>query len=152
MMGYLNDESETNAALQIHDDGHIWLHTGDLGYMDEDGFIYYKGRIKRMIITSGYNVYPSYVEEIIESHPAVLQCSIVGIPHPYKQEVCKAFIVLKEGKYKLFIKQEIKDFCKKKLAHYMVPTEFVIRKSLPKTKLGKVDFVTLQQDNGDDEL
>jgi long-chain acyl-CoA synthetase len=152
MMGYLNDEIETNTALQIHDDGHVWLHTGDLGYMDEDGFIFYKGRIKRMIITSGYNVYPSHVEEVIESHPAVLQCSVVGIPHPYKQEVCKAFIVIKEGMYSLFIKQEIKDYCKKKLAKYMVPVEFVIRKSLPKTKLGKVDFVTLQTDNGDDDI
>ena len=67
MMGYLNDESETNDALQIHEDGHIWLHTGDIGYMDEDGYIFYQGRIKRMIITSGYNVYPSHIEEIIEA-------------------------------------------------------------------------------------
>ena len=95
MMGYLNDESETNEALQIHNDGHIWLHTGDLGCMDNEGFLYYKGRIKRMIITSGYNVYPSHIEEVIESHPAVLQCTVVGVPHPYKQEVPKAFIVLK---------------------------------------------------------
>ena len=88
MMGYLNDEEETNKALQIHDDGHIWLHTGDLGYMDEDGFVFYKGRSKRMIITSGYNVYPSHVEDIIESHPDVLQCTVVGIPHPKKQPHC----------------------------------------------------------------
>ena len=66
MMGYLNNESETNDALQIHDDGHVWLHSGDLGYMDEDGFIFCKGRLKRMIITSGYNVYPSHIEEVIE--------------------------------------------------------------------------------------
>jgi long-chain acyl-CoA synthetase len=151
-MGYLNDESETNSALQIHSDGHIWLHTGDLGYMDEDGYVFYVGRAKRMIVTSGYNVYPSHVEEVIESHPAVLQCSVVGIPHPYKQEVGKAFIVLNDGYKGLFIKGQIKDYCRKKLAHYMVPYEFVIRKKLPKTKLGKVDFNKLREDTaGDDE-
>lgn len=153
MMGYLNNENETNEALQIHDDGHIWLHTGDLGYMDSDGFVYYKGRLKRMIVTSGYNVYPSHIEEVIESHPAVLQCTVVGVPHPYKQEVPKAFIVLKEGFHGLFIKSEIKEYCKNNLAKYMVPHEFVYRKKLPKTKLGKVDFKKLQSDIGgsDDE-
>ena len=151
MIGYLNNESETNDALQIHDDGHIWLHTGDLGYMDEDGFVFYKGRLKRMIITSGYNVYPAHIEEVIESHPAVLQCTVVGVPHDYKQEVAKAFIVLKDGFHGLFIKTEIKEFCKKNLAHYMVPAEFVYRKKLPKTKLGKVDFRKLQSDIGVDD-
>lgn len=151
MMGYLNNESETNDALQIHDDGHIWLHTGDLGYMDEDGFVFYKGRQKRMIITSGYNVYPSHIEEVIESHPAVLQCSVVGIPHPYKQEVAKAFIVLKEGNHSLFVKNDIKEYCKKNLAHYMVPYTFVYRKNLPKTRIGKVDFKKLQSDIGESD-
>lgn len=151
MMGYLNNESETNDALQIHEDGHIWLHTGDLGYMDEDGFVFYKGRQKRMIITSGYNVYPSHIEEVIESHPAVLQCTVVGVPHPYKQEVAKAFIVLKEGYKSLFVKAEIKEHCKKNLAKYMVPYTFVYRKSLPKTKIGKVDFRKLQSDIGEDD-
>ena len=151
MMGYLNEESETNEALQIHDDGHIWLHTGDLGYMDEDGFLFYKGRIKRMIITSGYNVYPSHIEEVIESHPSVLQCSVVGVPHPYKQEVPKAFVVLKDGFQGLFIKTELKEHCKKYLAKYMVPSEIVIRKKLPKTKLGKVDFNRLKEDFDDDD-
>ena len=151
MNGYLNEESETNTALQIHKDGHVWLHTGDLGYMDEDGFVFYKGRIKRMIITSGYNVYPAHIEEVLEHHPAVLQCTVVGVPHPYKQEVPKAFIVLKEGFHGLFIKSEIKSYAEKRLAKYMMPTEFVYRKKLPRTKLGKVDFKTLQEDFGDDD-
>lgn len=151
MMGYLNNESETNDAMQIHDDGHIWLHTGDLGYMDKDGFVFYKGRIKRMIITSGYNVYPSHIEEVIESHPAVLQCTVVGVPHPYKQEVPKAFIVLKEGFHGLFIKAEIREYCRKNLAKYMVPKDIVYRKKLPTTKLGKVDFKKLQSDIGADD-
>lgn len=151
MMGYLNQELETNEALQIHHDGHVWLHTGDLGYMDEDGFIFYKGRLKRMIVSSGYNIFPSHIEEIIESHPAVLQCTVVGISHPYKQEVPKAFIVLKEGFHGFFIKNEIKEYCKKNLAHYMMPYEFVYRKKLPRTKLGKVDFQKLQSDIGVDD-
>ena len=152
MMGYLNNEKETNEALQVHPDGHIWLHTGDLGYLDEDGFLFCQGRIKRMIITSGYNVYPSHIEEIIENHPAVLQCSVVGIPHPYKQEVPKAFVVLNEGVHNIFIKAELKRYCQKRMAKYMIPQEFVIRKRLPKTKLGKVDFNALKQDNKDDEI
>ncbi len=151
MLGYLNNETETNDALQIHDDGHIWLHTGDLGYMDKDGFVFYKGRSKRMIICSGYNVYPSHIESVIESHPAVLQCTVVGMPHPYKKEVPKAFIVLKPGFHGLFIKTEIKEFCKKNLEHHMIPYKFVYRKNLPKTKIGKVDFRKLMEDDGIDD-
>ncbi len=151
MMGYLNDENETNDALQMHDDGHVWLHTGDLGYMDEDGFLFYKGRIKRMIVSSGYNVYPSHVEEVIERHPAVLQCTVVGKPHPYKMEVPKAFIILNEGYSRVETRPELVEYCKKNLAKYMIPQEIVFRRSLPKTKLGKVDFATLANDNNEDD-
>lgn len=151
MIGYLNDESETNDALQMHSDGYVWLHTGDLGYMDQDGFIFYKGRQKRMIIVSGYNVYPSHVESVIESHPAVLQCTVVAMPHKYKKEVPKAFIVLRDGFHGIFVKNEIKEYCKKNLEHHMIPYKFVYRKKLPKTKLGKVDFRALMADEGDDD-
>ena len=152
MMGYLNNEIETNAALQVHKDGHVWLHTGDLGYMDEDGFLFYKGRSKRMIITSGYNVYPSHIEEILEKHPAVLQCSVVGIPHPYKQEVPRAFVVLNDGFHRIFIKNELKKYCKKNMAKYMIPDDIIIRKKLPKTKLGKIDFNKLKEDTRGDDI
>ena len=80
-----------------------------------------------------------------------MQCTVVGVPHPYKVNVAKAFIVLKEGRHSLFVKNDIKSFCKKNLAKYMVPTEFVYRKQLPKTKLGKVDFQKLQSDIGSDD-
>ena len=97
-------------------------------------------------------MHPSHIEEVIESHPAVLQCSVVGVPHPYKQEVPKAFVVLKDGFHGLFVKKDIKDHCKKNLAKYMIPNEIVIRKKLPKTKLGKVDFNNLKEDfDGDEE-
>lgn len=151
MMGYLNDEVSTNRALQLHSDNYIWLHTGDLGYMDNDGAIFYKGRIKRLIITSGYNVYPSYIESVIESLEPVLQCTVVGIPHPYKKEVPKAFIVLKDGYHGIFVKTKIRLYCKKKLAKYMVPYEFVYRKKLPKTKIGKIDFNKLKNDFEEDD-
>lgn len=146
MLGYLDNEIATNDALQIHDDGYVWLHSGDIGYMDEDGVIFYKQRLKRMIISSGYNVYPSYIENIILQHPAVLSCTVIGIPHPYKVEVPKAFIVLKNDYHGLNPKGSIKSFCEKHLSKHSVPYEFEFRKSLPKTLIGKVDFKKLMDE------
>ena len=148
MLGYYNDEKETNDALHIHKDGNIWLHSGDIGVMDKDGFITYKQRLKRMIISSGYNVYPSQIEEVLEKHPAVLDSSVIGVPHPYKVEVAKAYIVLKKGYHEtISLKKELKELCKKNLAAYSIPKEWEFRKSLPKTIVGKVDFKKLQEEN-----
>ena len=148
MLGYYNNEKETTDALHIHKDGNLWLHSGDIGSMDKDGFITYKQRIKRMIITSGYNVYPSQIEEVLETHEAVLDSTVIGIPHPYKVEVAKAYIVLKKGyKETPKLKRELENLCKKNLAHYAIPKEFEFRNSLPKTIVGKVDFRKLQQEN-----
>ena len=148
MLGYYNNEKETNEALHIHKDGNVWLHSGDIGSMDEDGFITYKQRLKRMIVTSGYNVYPSQIEEVIERHPAVMDSSVIGIPHPYKVEVAKAFIALKQGYHETAkIRAEIEELCRKNLAAYSIPKEYEFRKSLPKTMIGKVDFRKLQQEN-----
>lgn len=147
MLGYLDNEKETNEVLQIHDDGKLWLHTGDMGYIDDNGFIFYKQRIKRMIVSSGYNVYPSYIETVIEDHKDVLQCSVIGIPHKYKVEVPKAYIVLKEGiEPSVSVKNDIKKYCEKNLAKYSIPYEFEFRKSLPKTLLGKIDVNKLKND------
>lgn len=148
MLGYYNDEKETNNALHIHNDGNIWLHSGDLGVMDTDGFITYKQRIKRMIVSSGYNVYPSQIEEVLEKHPAVLDSSVIGVPHPYKVEVAKAYIVLKNGYHEnSSLKKELLELCEKNLAKYSIPKEWEFRKSLPKTIVGKVDFRKLQEEN-----
>ncbi|MBR3199519.1 MAG: AMP-binding protein [Bacilli bacterium] len=148
MLGYYNDEKETNDALHIHKDGNIWLHSGDIGVMDKDGFITYKQRLKRMIISSGYNVYPSQIEEVLEKHPAVLDSSVIGVPHPYKVEVAKAYIVLKKGFHdNEKLRSELKDLCEKNLAKYSIPKEWEFRKSLPKTIVGKVDFKKLQEEN-----
>ena len=146
MLGYLDNEKETNEMLQIHKDGMIWLHTGDIGMMDSNGILYYKQRLKRLIISSGYNIYPSHIEVVIEGHPSVLKCSVIGIPHPYKVEVPKAFIVLKNDYNPLTVKASIKEYCKKNLASYAIPKEFEFRKSLPKTLIGKVDFKKLREE------
>ena len=146
MLGYYNNEGETNLTLRHHKDGNIWLHTGDIGSMDEDGFVTYKQRLKRMIVSSGYNVYPSQIEEVLEKHEAIEAASVIGIPHPYKMEVPKAFIVLKKG-YKLNdeLKEELIKHCKKNLAVYSVPKEYEALDKLPKTMIGKVDFKKLKE-------
>ena len=116
--------------------------------MDKDGFITYKQRLKRMIISSGYNVYPSQIEEVLERHPAVLDSSVIGVPHPYKVEVAKAYIVLKKGYHdSASLRDELKELCEKNLAKYSIPKEWKFRKSLPKTIVGKVDFRKLQEEN-----
>lgn len=148
MLGYYNNLKETNDALHIHNDGNVWLHSGDIGVMDSDGFITYKQRLKRMIISSGYNVYPSQIEEVLERHPAILDSSVIGVPHPYKVEVPKAYIVLKKGYHETDkLKKELLELCKKNLAKYSIPREWEFRKSLPKTIVGKVDFRKLQEEN-----
>lgn len=148
MLGYYNNEKETNLALHIHEDGNVWLHSGDLGTMDENGFIKYTSRLKRLIISSGYNVYPNQIEALIETHPAVMLCSVVGISHPYKIEVPKAYIVLNKGYKKsdeLIL--EFKKICKKNLPKYAQVYEYEFRRSLPRTMVGKVDFKKLQEEN-----
>lgn len=150
MLGYYNNEKETNVALHIHDDGNVWLHSGDIGVMDKDGFITYTSRLKRMIVSSGYNIYPSQIESLLEAHESVLLCSVVGVPHPYKVEVPKVYIALKKD-YRKSDKliEEYKEICKKNLPKYAIPHEFEFRESLPKTMIGKVDFRKLQQENNE---
>lgn len=147
MKGYLNNAEETASTLRRHADGNIWLHTGDLGYMDEDGFIYYKQRLKRLIIVSGINVYPSQVENAIDAHPDVLLSCAIGVPDPYKMHVVKAFVVLRQGvEPSDKIKEEILDYCKKNISRYGVPKEIEFRDALPKTLVGKVAYRQLEEE------
>lgn len=147
MLGYLNDPEETADTLKIHEDGNIWLHTGDLGYMDEEGFIFFKQRIKRMIITSGYNVYPSQLENIIDSHEAVQMSCAIGVKDPYKMQKIKAFVVLRpEYQPSEQIIKEIMDLLKKNVAKYALPYEIEIRDSLPKTLVGKIAYTVLEKE------
>ena len=148
MKGYLNNPDETNKTLVKHKDGKIWLHTGDIGCMDKDGFIYFKQRLKRLIVSSGYNIYPSYVEDIISKHPMVNSCVVIGIPHEYKKQVAKAYIVLKNGeRATLNIKKQIKKYCEENLAKYSWPYEYEYRDSLPTTLVGKVAYKKLEEEN-----
>lgn len=147
MMGYLNDMEETIHSLQLHEDGKVWLHTGDIASMDEDGYIFFKQRLKRMIVSNGFNLYPSYIETIINSHPLVFTSTVIGIPHPKKMQVAKAFVVLNDGvKPSKEVERSIKNHCEKNLAKYSLPTEFEFRDSLPKTLVGKVAYTKLEND------
>lgn len=146
MSRYLNDKKETDNIIKVHEDGRRWVHTGDLGYMDEDGVLFYVQRMKRMIITSGYNVYPSHIEKVLEEHEFVESCGVIGIPDPYKVEVPKAFIVLKKGVEATSETTKIlKDYCYKNLSKYMIPKRFEYRDSLPKTLVGKIDYRKLEK-------
>lgn len=147
MKGYLDNKAETASTLRTHSDGNVWLHTGDLGTMDEDGFIYYKQRMKRLIIVSGINVYPSQVENAIDAHPDVLLSCAIGIPDPYKMHKVKAFVVLRQGvEPSDKIKEEILEYCKKNISRYGVPKEIEFRTELPKTLVGKVAYRKLEEE------
>lgn len=147
MVGYMNNEAETANTLRTHADGNVWLHTGDLGKMDEDGFIYFKQRIKRMIITSGYNVYPSQIENVLDAHPKVQMSCVIGVKDPYKMQKVKAFIVLKDGiKPSEDIRQELHEYCKKNVAKYALPYQIEFRDELPKTLVGKVAYTVLEKE------
>ena len=147
MMGYLNDDAETAQTLRLHDDGKLWLHTGDLGYLGDDGLFYFAQRLKRIIISSGYNIYPTHLESVINSHEAVLTSTVIGIDHPYKGQVPKAFIVLKPG-YKAGkrIEREIRELLERNVPIYALPTVYEFRDKLPKTKVGKVAFKKLEEE------
>ena len=141
MLGYVNETKETMQTLRIHDDKKVWLHTGDIGYKDEEGMVFFQQRLKRMIISSGYNIYPSYIESVIDKHPAVNFSTVIGIDHPYKVQVAKAFIVLNEGyKPNNETLNSIKAHCEKNIAKYSLPYEYEFRESIPKTKIGKIAF------------
>lgn len=131
MKGYWNRPEETAATFS---DG--WFLTGDLGYMDENGYFYVVDRKKDMIIAGGFNIYPREVEEVLYEHEAIQECVVAGIPDPYRGETVKAYIVLKEGKD--VSEKELNEFCRQNLASYKVPRFYEFRTELPKTAVGKI--------------
>jgi long-chain acyl-CoA synthetase len=131
MKGYWNQPEESATTLR---DG--WLHTGDIAKMDEDGYLYIVERKKDLIIASGFNVYPREVEEVLYSHPAILEAAAIGVPDPYRGETVKAFVVLRPGA--TATDKEIVAFCRERLAAFRVPRQIEFRKELPKSQIGKV--------------
>ena len=150
MLGYIGHEEENKETMRLHADGHVWLHTGDLGKMDDEGFIYFRQRIKRMIVTSGYNVYPSQLENIIEGHPAVQRSCVIGVKDPLKMQRVKAFIVLKDG-YKAdeAMREDLMKHCKAHIAKYALPSEIEFRDTLPTTLVGKVAYTVLEKEESE---
>ena len=147
MKEYLNNPEETAQTLRKHADGMTWVYTGDLGYMDDDGFIFFRGRAKRMIITSGYNVYPAQIENILDAHEKIHMSCVIGIPDDYRMHAVKAFIMLKEGvPANDETKEEIREYCRKHIARYAVPREIEFRDDLPKTLVGKVAYRVLEEE------
>ncbi len=147
MKEYINNPKETSQTLRLHDDGKVYLHTGDLGYMDEDGFVYFVQRLKRMIISSGYNVYPSQIENVIDSHEAVMFSTVIGVKDDYKMQRIKAFVVLKPGVEPTEeVKASVRVHCEKNISKYALPSEYEYRDSLPKTLVGKVAYRELEKE------
>ena len=147
MMGYMDNPEETANTLRRHTDGRIWLHTGDLGHMDQDGFVYFRQRIKRMIITSGYNVYPGQIENVIDGHEKVLLSCVIGVKDTYRGQQVRAYVVPMPGiEPTEELKQELLAYCADKVAKYAMPRELEFRTELPKTLVGKVAYRVLEEE------
>ncbi len=146
MKEYMNHPQETAMTLQTHSDGLTWVYTGDLGIMDEQGFVFFKGRAKRMIVTSGYNVYPAQIENILDAHEKVQMSCVIGIPDPIKIQKVKAFVKLAAGvEQSDAVKEEILEHCRKNVAKYAMPYDIEFRDEMPKTLVGKVAYRVLEE-------
>jgi len=146
MLGYLNKPEETAETLKKHDDGKIWLHTGDIATMDKDGFFYFKLRLKRMIKSSGFNVYPAQVEDVLYKHPDVLEACVIGVPDEQQGQTVKAFVVLRDSnKESQALAKDLINFCQNNLLKWSCPREIEFYKELPKTLVGKINFKQLEE-------
>ena len=144
LLGYLDDPEASANALRVHADGRTWLHTGDLGRMDADGFFYFTVRLKRLIKSSGFNVYPAQVEAVLYQHPLVAEACVVGVPDPSQVERVKAFVVLKGAAPRnADTERALIEHCRERLIKWSCPREIEFRSELPKTKIGKIDYKDL---------
>ena len=147
MKEYMNHPEETAQTLRRHADGLTWVYTGDLGTMDDQGFIYFKGRAKRMIISSGYNVYPGQIENILDAHDYVQMSCVIGVPDSYKMQKVKAFVKLSpDVEPNAKTKAELMDYCRKNIAKYAMPYDIEFRDDMPKTLVGKVAYRVLEEE------
>jgi long-chain acyl-CoA synthetase len=147
MMGYLDHPQETADTLKKHADGRIWLHTGDIGTMDKDGFFYFKLRQKRMIKSSGMNVYPAQVEDLLYKHPKVRDACVIGVPDEAQVQVVKGFVVLKNpGEASPETEKELITYCREHLIKWSCPRTIEFKDDLPKTLVGKIAFNVLEKE------
>ena len=152
MKEYLDMPDETAETIREHEDGLKWVYTGDLGTMDEEGFIHFRGRAKRMIISSGYNIYPAQLENIFDAHEKVQMSCVIGVPDSYKMQKVKVFVMPVGGvvpstdKAREELKEELMAYAKKHIAKYAMPYEIEFRSELPKTLVGKVAYRVLEEE------
>ncbi len=147
MKEYMKHPEETARTLRRHSDGLTWVYTGDLGTMDSEGFIFFRGRAKRMIISSGYNIYPGQVENVLDSHELVQMSCVIGVPDPYRMQKVKAFVTLKPGvSADDKTKQILMDYCRKHIAKYAMPYDIEFKDDMPKTLVGKVAYRILEEE------
>ena len=147
MKEYMNHPDETAQTLRVGEDGLTWVHTGDLGIMDSEGFVYFRGRAKRMIITSGYNVYPGQIENILDAHDSVQMSCVNGVPDPYKMKKVKEFVKHDAGvPANDETKQMLLSYCRKNIAKYAMPYDIEFREDMPKTLVGKVAYRKLEEE------
>jgi long-chain acyl-CoA synthetase len=151
MIGYLDDREATAQALRMHADGRKWLHTGDLGRMDADGFFYFTVRLKRMIKSSGFNVYPAQVEAVLRQHPAVAEACVIGIPDPAQVERVVAYVVLADPtRATPAMQHALIAHCREQLIKWSCPREVDFVDALPLTRVGKVDYRELMRKHAAD--
>src|SRR6056297_3164708 len=131
MKGYWNRPDETATALRNN-----WLYTGDIAYMDEDGYFFIVDRKKDLIISGGYNIYPREIDEVLHEHPKIKEAVAVGVPHQTRGEIIKAYVVVQPGEN--LTRAEVISLCREKLANYKIPKKVEFRDELPKTLVGKV--------------
>ena len=147
MKEYMKHPEETAQTLRTHEDGLTWVYTGDLGTMDDEGFVYFRGRAKRMIISSGYNVYPAQIENILDANDKVQMSCVIGVPDSYKMQKVKAFVKLNPGVPQTEeTKQEILAYCRKHIAKYAMPYDIAFKDDMPKTLVGKVAYRVLEEE------
>ena len=147
MNGYLNEPDATADTLRRHEDGRTWLHTGDIGTMDDDGYLYFKGRRKRIIKVSGVSVYPAQVEQVLEAHPGVQRACVIGIPDEYQMSAVKAFVVPAVGVTgDDALTSDLVTHCHQHLMKWAVPRSIEFRASLPTTLVGKVAYTVLERE------
>ena len=147
MKEYMKHPEETAETLRRLEDGLTWVYTGDLGMMDPEGFVYFRGRAKRMIISSGYNIYPSQLENILDANEDVQMSCVIGVPDPYKMQKVKAFVKLAAGVPATEeTRQKLLEYCRKHIAKYAMPYDIEFREDMPKTLVGKVAFRILEEE------